>query len=336
VAEACTRLALAQEAAADTIAAGEFVRRGYVADAQTGAPIGGAVIELPRFGIRRLVDEGGRVVLGPLPRGRHEIWAGRLGYVRVDGELPVPYGGDFLLLLEPLVQDEAETVGRIVGRVVDEVTGQGMPNVDVQLGGAAPRGVISGPDGRFALAGLEPGTAEMTFSHLGYGTRTTAVVIEAGQVLEVRASLTMEPIELEPIEVRVGSRYLDRSGFYRRSSLAMGTQLNRRDLDEIDPLRMADIIQRVPGVTTVAERGRTRVLSTRATNRIDQPDGCRLRLYLDGVAMHEWDIEFLHPNDLEGVEIYHGANTPVEYQHLVDPDGVYPCGVVLIWTRRNN
>jgi hypothetical protein len=334
--EACTRLALAQAGPIDTASVAGIVRRGYIADAETGAPIGEAVIEVPRFGIRLVADEAGRVQVGPLPRGSYDITAGRFGYVRVDGVLPFPYETDFVLLMERAVFEETETLGRIVGRVVDEATGQGMPNVDVVLAGSEQQRVVTGPDGRFALAGLAPGRAEVAFSHLGYGTRTTSVLVEAGEVLEIRASLTMQPIELEPIEVRVGSQYLERSGFYRRSSLVMGTQFNRRDLDLIDPLGMSDIIQRVPGVTTVAERGRTRVIGTRSSNRLQQPDGCRLRLYLDGVAMHDWDLDFVRPGDLEAVEVYHGANTPVEYQHLIDPDGVYPCGVVLIWTRRNN
>jgi hypothetical protein len=92
---------------------------------------------------------------------------------------------------------------------------------------------------------------------------------------------------------------------------------------------------RAPGVTTGTVRGRTLVYSGRAGARLDE-GACRVRLYLDGMAMHDWDLEFLRPDDLEAIEIYQGASTPVEYQHLRDPDGVYPCGVVLIWTRRND
>jgi hypothetical protein len=336
--EGCARFALAQTApspsASATMQSGEQIRRGYIADAETGAPINVAVVEIPSLGIRELADEAGRVELGPLPRGRHEVTAGKLGWLLVRGDLPVPHETDFLMLLDRSTPDVEETVGRIVGRVVDEATGRGLPYVAIELA-RSDRAVLSGPDGRFLLSGLPPGSAEVTFELLGYGTRSTPVMIEAGRVLEVHANLTMQPIELEPIEVRVGSQYLQRSGFYRRSILAMGTQFSRRDLDLFDPLSMSDIILRAPGVTTVTERGKTRVVSSRSTSQLDGA-ACRLRLYLDGVAMHDWDLELLRPDDLEGVEIYHGASTPVEYQHLMDPDGVYPCGVVLVWTRRNS
>lgn len=335
VAEGCARIALAQTAPGGAASGDEQIRRGYVADAETGAPIGEALVEIPRLGIRVLADDAGRVTLGPLPRGRHEVVAGRLGYVRLTGELPVPWDSDFLMLLDRTVQDEEETLGRIVGRVVDEATGQGMANVEILLSGPEERRVVSGADGRFAVPGLAPGTTEVTFSHLGYRTRTTPVAVEAGTVLEVRAGLSMTPIELEPIEVRVGSRYLERSGYYRRSVLAIGTQFSRRDIAAMNPVSISDIIMRAPGITTVMERGRTSIVLSRAPSRLDN-EACRIRTYLDGVHMFDWDLEFLRPDDLEAIEVYHGASTPIEYQYLVDPDGVYPCGVVLIWTRRND
>jgi hypothetical protein len=334
--EGCTRVALAQTALADTVRGDERMRWGHVADAETGAPIGEAVVEIPRLGLRVLADEAGRVVLGPLPRGRYEVFAGRMGYMRLGGELPVPWDTDFLMLLDSNALDEAGTLGRIVGRVIDEGTGQGMPNVDITVGGEEPRNYVSGPDGRFAIPALDPGTMRLTFSHLGYGTRTTPVSVEAGAVLEVRASLATQPIQLEPIEVRIGSRYLERSGYYRRSIVAMGTQYSRRDIDAMNAATMSDIIMRAPGVTTSTVRGRTLVYSGRSVDLAAGGGPCRVRLYLDGVAMHDWDLEFLRPDDLEAIEIYHGASTPVEYQHLRDPDGIYPCGVVLIWTRRND
>ena len=210
-----------------------------------------------------------------------------------------------------------------------------MPNVDIALGGEEPRTYASGPEGRFVIPGLDPGSFELTFSHLGYGTRTTSVMVEAGNVLEVSATLSMQPIELDPIEVRIGSRYLERSGYYRRSIVAMGTQYSRRDIDAMQAATMSDIILRAPGVTTSVDRGRTSVVSSRAPTRLDAAP-CRVRTYLDGVHMYNWDLEFLRPDDPEAIEVYHGASTPIEYQHLIDPDGVYPCGVVLIWTRHNN
>jgi hypothetical protein len=103
---ACRRLALAQAAPPPAPEGDRFVRTGHVADAETGGPIVGAVVELPRFGIRVLADETGRVDIGRLPRGRHRVIVARLGYVTVEGLLPVPWETEFLMLLEPAANDE--------------------------------------------------------------------------------------------------------------------------------------------------------------------------------------------------------------------------------------
>ena len=46
-----------------------FPRSGQVADAETRAPLSGAIVELPELGIRVISDELGRVDLGRLPTG---------------------------------------------------------------------------------------------------------------------------------------------------------------------------------------------------------------------------------------------------------------------------
>jgi hypothetical protein len=65
--------------------------------------------------------------------------------------------------------------------------------------------------------------------------------------------------------------------------------------------------------------------------------GCEPDLYIDGQLFREriprdateqkvtgWDV--IAPEQIEGVEVYNGANAPLQYQSN--------CGVVLIWTRR--
>jgi hypothetical protein len=306
---------------------------GYIADAETGAPIADAVVEVPRLGLRVLADEAGRVDLGALPRGRHRVTAERLGYERVEGELPVPWERDFLMLLERIVPTAEETTGAIFGRVLEEETGRELPYVDVTLDGESPIQLVTGPDGRFSVGGLEPGPVDVTFNLIGYAPRTTTLNVRAGETLEVRATLSTQVIELEPIEVVVGSGYLQRTGFYRRTRTSIGYQLTRSQIVEIDPLVMSEVLLRVPGVNVLHTRYGVVPISARLETALGQGD-CRLRPYLDGMAMFEWDFDSLRPDDVEAIEVYHRASAPIEYSRLVDPDGHYPCGVILIWTTR--
>ncbi len=334
LAAGCTRLALAQQRPADETPRSELERVGYIADASTGEPIPEAVLEIPELDIRLMADAAGRIALGELPRGRHEVIAGRFGYERVEGELPVPWDSDFLMLLERLSPSDQDMLGGIFGRIVEDGSGRDLGYVDVTIHAATPIQLLTGPDGRFNVGSLQPGPVDVTFSLIGYAPRTTTLVVEPGTTLEVRASLATQAIELEPIEVVVGSGYLQRRGFYQRSRNSIGTQLSRRDLDLIDPIAVSDVLLRVPGVAVLQTRRGSVPISTRLGSALGQGD-CRLRTYLDGVAVYDWDIDQLRPDDLEALEIYHGPTAPIEYQSLMDPDGHYPCGAILAWTKRD-
>jgi len=305
-----------------------FPRSGQVVDAETRAPLSGAIVELPELGIRVISDELGRVDLGRLPTGRYRITVERVGYdgIRLGdrGELPVPWNEDFLILLDRDPTYDPLAPGRILGRVTEEGRNRGVADVEVMVLGPARASTVTDGRGRFELRDLEPGLMEVQFTHLGYASRTTTVIVQAGRTVEINASMSAQPIELEPIEVTVRSVYLERNGFYRRSRL-WGKQFTRADLDEINPMRLSDILWRVPGVR-VQRRGFDAVaVSGRATSL--SLGSCVLPVYVDGVRALDADLDRFPPQWIGAMEVYHGIGTPIQYSRL-------GCGVVLLWTRR--
>ncbi len=305
-----------------------FVRSGQVADAETRVPLSGAIVELPELGVRVISDESGRVDFGRLPTGPHRLTAERVGYDAIRrGELPVPWDEDFLILLDRDPDYDPEAPGRIVGRVTEEGRrNRGVSDVEVTLLGPARPGTVTDGRGRFDLTDLEPGSVEVQFTHLGYAPRTTAVIVQPGRTTEINASMSMQPIELEAIEVTVRSRWLEQNGFYRRS-LAWGRQYTRADLDKINPTYLSDIFWRVPGVNVRYGFGGAQVVSTRGRS-FRSPGGCPMTVYLDGVDMWGADIDNVDPESLEAMEIFRGMSIPVRYRFYGG------CGVVLLWTRR--
>jgi hypothetical protein len=330
---ACVRLELVDQDPPGPPPEDPFVRIGRVADVETGAPLANALIDLPDLRLRRVADEQGRLDLGRLPRGTHRIVARRFGYEELAGELPVPWEGEFLLLLYPEVADESPALGTVFGQVTDATSGAPLANVEVTLLAPNPMRTITNPDGRFGFGGVPPGDAEVRINLLGYAERRTDLDIQPGRTVEVYATLTMEPIELEPIEVTVASAYLDRSGFFRRARTGAGYLLTRRDFQLMDPLRVSEVFMRVPGVYVERTRRGSELVTRRPVAR-DRPGACHLRPYLDGMPMFEFDIDQLDPDYIEGIEVHQGLAAPIEYRNLLDPDGRYPCGVVLFWTTR--
>ena len=331
----CMRLQLIRESGAVVAPADGFRRFGRVADAETGEPISEAIVDLPELGLRAISDEWGRVDLGRLPRGHHSIVAQRAAYETLDGELPVPWNTEFLILLDRTAVADPLALGRIFGRVTAGDRIDGLSDVDITVLSPTPVRTLSDPQGRFTLTGLEPGRVEVRFTRLGYAPRATTLMVEPGRTVEIYVSMSAQPIELEPIEVTVGSSYLERNGFYQRARRAWGSRFTRQDVDVLDPSLVSDLLWRAPGVTV--QRG-PRGAQAVSRRRGGTGDGgsCQLRPYLDGMPMFDWDFDLVPPEDLEGVEVYQGSAAPIEYRSPLGPDGTYPCGVVLIWTRRGN
>jgi hypothetical protein len=334
---ACQRLGLTELADSAVAPTDELVRVGYIADAYDGSALAGALVRIrgiPGVGEHRyLADESGRVVLDQLPRGRHAIEVQRGGYQWTEGLLPVPWETDFLILMERVQEEETPALGQIFGQVTEEGSTRGISDVDITVRGAATARTISNREGRFQLSDLPPGPIELEFTRLGYEPRVANLTVQRGRTVEVYASMATQPVELEPVEVAVASRYLERTGFYRRARNVTGDRFTYRDIAQMNVMMVSDVVRRVGGVTvlTAQNGGGSEAVSNR--RRVDADFGrCRMRPYLDGIPLVNFNLELVPPDEIEALEVYHGANVPVEYFDEFQQAGP-SCGVILIWTR---
>jgi len=336
VLSACKRLELSREGAMAPGPDDELVRVGYVADAYDGAPLGGAIVRvLGAQGVgefRYVADEAGRIQVARLPRGSHKIQVQRGGYQVTDGNLPVPWDGDFLILMDRVGEDGAvaERVGGIFGQVTEDGSDRAIANVDIKVTAGGETRTISNNQGRFRLGGLEPGPVVVEFTRIGYEPRVATVNVEAGRTVEIYATMASQPVELEPLEVSVGSRYLERSGFYRRAETAAGDRFTHRDIARMNPTTVGDVLRRVPGVQVVSSQigSSSEVLSSRRGSS----GRCRLMPYYNGTPTVSFQLELMPPEEIEALEVYQGASVPIEYMDSRQLFGER-CGVILIWTR---
>ena len=301
-----------------------FLRSGQVADRETRTPLSGAIVELPELGIRVVSDELGRVDLGRLPTGRHRLTAERVGYGRINlGELPVPWNEDFLILLDRDPTYDPQAPGRIAGRVTEESRkNRRVSNVEVTVLSPARAGTLTDGRGRFNLTDLEPGLVQVQFTHLSYAPRMTTLIVHPGRTVEINASMSAQPIELEAIEVTVRSAYLERNGFYRRLERGFGKQFTQKDLEAIDPMYVSDVIWRVPGVM-VRRRNDGRTVAVSGRGLSFSGGGCVLPVYVDGFRVYDVNLDQYPPEWIDAMEVYHGiAGTAVKCGMLNS------CGVV--------
>jgi hypothetical protein len=182
------------------------------------------------------------------------------------------------------------------------------------------------------------------FELIGYATRTDTVLVEQDRTIELIVSMARDPVDLPPIEVSVRSPRLIETGFYDRQyrSGLSGHYITRDQIENRNPRAMTDMFRGVPGVTVSYDGPGQRIIRFRrypGDVRRARGDGCVPDLYVDGVLLQDQiidrnnpyaprlrDYDIVSPSVIEGIEVYVGAATPIQYKH--------PCGVVLVWTRR--
>ena len=322
---ACDLKAARNAGSPGTMAQAVFFKSGRVVDGETGAWLPQSIVELEELGIRAVSDSAGRVELGRLPSGTYRITGEHLGHETVSGSFLVPGNAEFLLLLDPVDVEVSEAPGRVIGRVVEQGESRGLSGVEIAIpeyGGVA---TLSNETGRFELSNLEPGLKELRLTRLGYATRTVALIVQPGSSVQLVATMSAEPIGLDAIEVTVRSIYLERAGFYDRAERISGAHFTRRDLDDIDPRNVSDLVPRIPQIDVLRdERGTHAVLVRGVTFR--SRGACRLAIYVDG-ALVGGDLNVIPPDAIEAIEVYGGVGAPTQFRQN-------SCGAVVIWTRR--
>ena len=146
---------------------------------------------------------------------------------------------------------QAAKSGRVVGRIVDAGTGQGLSDVTVQIVGTS-LGTMSGVDGRFAIRGIPAGTVTVFARRIGYQPKTvTGLFLDAGQTLEQNISIGTATYTLGAITV---------SAAKERGSVAEATDQQRISINVVSAITTEQIakspdgdaaqsVKRVSGVT---------------------------------------------------------------------------------------
>lgn len=239
-----------------------------------------------------------------------------------------PLAAALLLLLGSVSSLSGQTIR---GILVGDETGQPLEMGLVALVGDSTQVASTRTDsaGMFLLTATRAGPYRLRAERLGYQTATSPPLdLSKGDTLRVEFLLSTEVVLLEPIIVKGRSRRSGLlAGFYERvRRRAFGVFITREEIEEQHPLRTTDLLWRFPGVRLVpSPRG--------GGNSILVRGDCVPAVFMDGIHVRLFGgtvDDLLHPQDLEGVELYRSAaEAPVEYGGLKAG-----CGAILFWTRR--
>ncbi|HEY8468640.1 MAG TPA: carboxypeptidase-like regulatory domain-containing protein [Longimicrobiales bacterium] len=221
------------------------------------------------------------------------------------------------------------------GRVLDAVTGEGVPSAEVVLSdstGGVAGSALADSAGLFRIRLAAPGSYGLRVRSLGYHPlEVDSISIGASEEVVVVLRLGLDAVPIQGFEITGRSRFYQGrlEEFYERMArnkrAGIGRFLVREEIEERPVTYATDLLYAFPSVSI---QGQERLVVLRRQGR-----ECVPLLYLDGVPINRrggWSLdEFVRADEVEGIEFYAGfAQGPGEYH---DQTG---CGVILVWTRR--
>lgn len=144
-----------------------------------------------------------------------------------------------------------EATGRIVGRVLDAASGQGLPGARVTVVDG-PAAVVSGVDGRFTLDNVPAGTHGVSATLIGYGTKTvTGVPVPQGGAARQDITLASQALALEGLTVTASAERgsITRALDQQRTATGIVNSTSTEQIARTPDSNAAQAVQRVSGVT---------------------------------------------------------------------------------------
>jgi len=223
----------------------------------------------------------------------------------------------------PVLSAAAQNPATLIGRVVDEETGDPVGDALVRVAGRAPLNADS--LGRFLLTDLPAGELEVAVQALGYSSLSVRVHLQAGQALEQVFSLAFTGDRLPEVVVqaradRLAPRYSD---FERRRARGMGAYFRWEEIKRRGFGSVGDALRTVRGVRIRCDQAAFECHAVMA--RTPQ---CFPAWWIDGMQVRSFH-ENTPIRDIYGIEVYRGpGEIPADFG-----GSTAACGVIVIWTK---
>jgi TonB-dependent receptor len=147
----------------------------------------------------------------------------------------------------------AQETGAIAGVVVDGESGDPLPGANVSIQGTTT-GTATDLNGRYRIAGLEPGSYDVVFSFIGFQQKTvTGVEVEAGQTAKIDLTLNPETEQLDEVIVTAEAARDSEAGLLRRRQKAAGVSdaISAEAIGRAGAGDAADAMSKVTGASIV-------------------------------------------------------------------------------------
>lgn len=211
---------------------------------------------------------------------------------------------------------------------VKDSLGRSISGAELLVDGTNVRGVTD-ERGEVRFNAVRGGPAIVRVRRLGFQPTKLDVIVDQRVPATSVVTLSALPLRLKPIVVRGGSNYTGRmAGFYQRRDLGIGHFVSREKIEHDNPAQLTDIFRRLPGVQITSTRFIRNAVRFRGNGQ-----SCWPLVWLDGAPLPtaEFDVDFLSPGSIEGIEVYSGiSQVPPQF---MGSRGLGSCGVIVVWSR---
>ena len=145
----------------------------------------------------------------------------------------------------------ASPSGRVAGRIIDAATGNGIPDVIVQVPGTLAS-TRSGLGGRFTLSGVPAGTVTLSAHRIGFGAKTvTGIVVAGGATTEQNVSLSAMVTRLATAVVTASAERgtVNEAIDAQRTAIGVVSSVTAEQIARSPDGDAAQAVKRVSGVT---------------------------------------------------------------------------------------
>lgn len=232
----------------------------------------------------------------------------------------------------------------IIGTVWDSASNSKVAGAQVMLlQPDSSQSMVTDATGRFYFRALK-GLAGLRISALGYADLSSPPFeLEQDEKISLLIYVSATPVEIMPIVVIAKSR-IPPTNYelfeQRRKSAGSGHFLDEKALQRVYATQLTDYLRRVPGVTVERDMVRLRPFCGEPMYVVDgiefrppiQEEGQTLFGESgQSTSATEQANAFVSPESVVAIEVYKD-HAPPELQGGLSTN--WPCGVVVIWTRR--
>jgi hypothetical protein len=219
----------------------------------------------------------------------------------------------------------ARRVGRaVITGIVTNAGGVPVPGARVSVQGSAST-TSTGPDGKFTLTGVLPGTQSVLVRRVGYSPVQMPIDVTALATNKMTVRLGAFTAVLSSVEVKAKADPLSSTGFERRRKMGMGKYIDLDDINKIRPTYTSDILRRIPGIYVNGSGSSANITTTRG-------NGC-VNFLIDNnnVASDAGQSidELMNSQDVAAIEFYNPVDVPMELSSGSNSG----CALLVIWTK---